>query len=89
MWKCIKSGSPVRDLGCSLEELKTHLEQQFQLGMTWENWSRTGWHIDHIQPLSSFDLTDREQFLKAAHYTNLQPLWAKDNLVKHNKISYT
>jgi hypothetical protein len=48
--------------------------------MTWDNWTTDGWHIDHIKPLaSSFDLTDRKQFLEACHYTNLQPLWAKDN----------
>lgn len=87
MHRFIKGGSPVKDLGCSLEELKTHLEIQFKEGMIWSNWSRTGWHIDHIIPLSSFDLTDREQFLKAVHYTNLQPLWAKDNIAKSNKIS--
>ena len=54
--------------------------------MSWDNYGRTGWHIDHIIPLSKFDLTDREQFLKACHYTNLQPLWAKDNLIKGNKF---
>jgi len=77
-----KAGSAVRDLGCTIEELKSYLESKFQPGMTWDNWSRDGWHIDHIRPLSSFDLTDREQFLQACHYTNLQPLWAKDNLSK-------
>lgn len=81
--KELKGGSAVRDLGCSIEELKTHLESQFQSGMTWENWSRNGWHIDHIVPLASFDLTNREEFLKAANYTNLQPLWAKENYSKN------
>ena len=83
---CQKSGSAVRDLGCSIEELKKHLESQFQSGMSWENWTTDGWHIDHITPLASFDLSDPEQLKKACHYTNLQPLWAEDNLVKSNKI---
>lgn len=81
-----KSGSAVRDLGCSIPELKQYLESKFKPGMSWENHGRYGWHIDHIIPLSSFDLTDRDQFLKACHYTNLQPLWAKDNLSKSDKI---
>jgi len=81
-----KSGSAVRDLGCSIPELKTHLESKFQEGMSWENWSPDGWHIDHIIPLDSFDLQDREEFLKANNYTNLNPLWAKENLSKGNKI---
>lgn len=79
-----KTGSFVRDLGCSIEQLKQYLEAKFQVGMTWNNHGE--WHIDHIKPLSSFDLTDREQFLLACNYTNLQPLWAKDNLSKGNKI---
>ena len=69
-------------LGCSIEEFKNHLEQQFEPGMTWDNWGRSGWHIDHIKPLSSFDLTDPQQLAKATHYTNLQPLWAEDNIKK-------
>ena len=77
-----KSGSAVKDLGCSIEYLKAYLEGQFEPGMTWDNWGRRGWHIDHIRPLASFDLTDPEQFKQAVHYTNLQPLWAKDNLKK-------
>jgi len=50
------------------------------------NYSYTGWHIDHKKALANFDLTDREQFLQAMHYTNLQPLWAKDNISKLNRI---
>ena len=80
-----KTGSAVKDLGCSIDELKTHLESKFQSGMTWDNWSFEGWHIDHIKPLASFDLTDRKQLLLACHYTNLQPLWAIDNLSKGDR----
>jgi hypothetical protein len=81
-----KAGSAVRDLGCTVEELKPYLESKFQPGMTWDNWTTDGWHIDHIKPLASFDLTDRNQLLEACHYTNLQPLWAKDNLIKSDKL---
>lgn len=80
-----KAGSARRDLGCTVEELRAYLEAKFQEGMSWDNYGTSGWHIDHIIPLSTFDLTDREQFLKACHYTNLQPLWAKDNLSKGAK----
>lgn len=54
--------------------------------MSWENYGKNGWHLDHIIPLSAFDLTDPEQLKIACHYTNIQPLWARDNLVKSNKI---
>ena len=79
-----KSGSAVRDLGCSISFLKRYLEEQFQSGMTWENYGK--WHIDHKYPLSKVDLTNREQLLKVCHYTNLQPLWAEENLRKYNKL---
>jgi hypothetical protein len=81
-----KNGSAVRDLGCSIPELKLYLESLFQPGMTWDNWSVKGWHIDHVIPLVSFNLSDREQLIKAVHYTNLQPMWAFDNLSKADKI---
>jgi hypothetical protein len=79
-----KIGSAVRDLGCTIPELKSYLESKFLPGMSWGNWSLNGWHIDHIKPLSKFDLTDREQFLKACHYSNLQPMWANDNRSKRD-----
>jgi hypothetical protein len=69
-------------IGCSPEFLKEHLENQFISGMTWEN--KNKWHIDHIIPLSSAKTED--ELYKLCHYTNLQPLWAEDNLKKSNKI---
>jgi hypothetical protein len=77
-----KTGSAIRDLGCSIKDLKIYLKSKFKTGMTWDNYGKCGWHIDHIRPLASFDLTKREQILEACHYTNLQPLWAKENLSK-------
>jgi hypothetical protein len=82
---CFKSGSAVSDLGCSIEELKVHLESKFKPSMTWENRGFNGWHIDHIRPLSSFNLSNRDELLLACNYKNLQPLWAKDNLSKGSK----
>jgi hypothetical protein len=73
-------------LGCTVEYARGHLEKQFKEGMTWENHGLYGWHIDHIIPCASFDLTDPEQQKKCFHYTNLQPLWAKENMSKGAKI---
>lgn len=71
-------------LGCDRPTLLAHLESRFQPGMTWEN--RSLWHIDHIRPCASFDLLDPEQQRICFHYTNLQPLWAADNLKKSATI---
>ena len=65
--------------------LKEHLEKQFKPGMNWSNHSLRGWHIDHIRPLSKFDCTDPKELKKACHYSNLQPLWADENLKKKDK----
>ena len=79
----VKYESVLNLIGCTLEELKAHLGSQFTEGMSWENHGE--WHIDHIRPCASFDLTDQEQQKQCFHYTNLQPLWAKDNLSKGAK----
>lgn len=79
-----KTGSAVEDLGCSIDELKIYLESKFDSSMSWKNYGPKGWHIDHIKPLSKFDLTNHEELKKACHYTNLQPMWWKENLRKSN-----
>lgn len=70
----------MKYLRCTIPELRAHLERQFTEGMTWENWKLRGWHIDHIRQLNTFDLSDAGQLAVACHYTNLRPLWAKENL---------
>jgi len=73
-------------LGCSLSFFRSHLEAQFRPGMTWENFGE--WHMDHIVPLSAFDLSDPKQIEIACNWTNIRPLWAKDNLRKSAKITH-
>lgn len=72
-------------IGCNTEELWIHLESKFQPGMTRDNYGYWGWHVDHIKPVVLYDMKNPEEQLKAFHYTNLQPLWAKDNLEKNSK----
>lgn len=80
-----KNNSISSLIGCSINQLRQHLESRFVEGMNWSN--RSKWHIDHIVPLSSFDLSDPEQLAKACHYTNLQPLWARDNIIKSDRVA--
>ncbi len=75
-------------IGCSFEFLRSYLESKFYGDMKWENYGYYGWHIDHIRPCSSFDLTVEEQQKECFHYTNLQPLWWKDNLSKSDKVEW-
>lgn len=72
-------------VGCSPEQLKAHIESLFQEGMTWDNYGKHGWHVDHIRPVSSFKPEEWEQI---NHYTNLQPLWWRDNLSKSNNYQH-
>lgn len=79
-----KKGTKTQDLvGCSFSDLRGHIQSQFQPGMTWDNYGQ--WHIDHIRPCASFDLTDPEQQRACFNFKNLQPLWAADNLRKGTK----
>jgi hypothetical protein len=71
-------------VGISPIELKEYLEKKFTQDMSWDNYGFYGWHIDHIIPLSS--VKTEEEIYKLCHYSNLQPLWAEDNLKKSNKI---
>ena len=86
-----KSYSVIKYVGCNSIELKKYIESKFQEGMSWDNYGNPNgdhtncWHIDHIRPISSFDLTNEEQVKICFHYTNLQPLWAEQNLSKGSK----
>jgi len=80
----IKDKSALSVIGCDINTLTSHIEKQFIKGMSWENNTINGWHIDHIIPLSSADTKEGIEFL--FHYTNLQPLWAEENRLKRHKI---
>ena len=84
----IRSGEAVRLLGCTMAEFVEYVESLWSEGMTWDNWTRDGWHMDHIVPLSAFDLSDADQIKAACHYTNLRPMWAVDNLRKGAKVDF-
>jgi len=77
-----KTTKTAEMLGCDWEFLKSHIESQFTEGMSWEN--REKWHIDHIIPLAS--ASSEDDVIKLSHFSNLQPLWAEENLKKANKI---
>lgn len=88
--KLSKEGKHTFDiLGYSLQDLQKHLSKQFKEGMTWGNYGSGGWHIDHKIPISAFNFKSIEDidFKKAWALSNLQPLWARDNILKRNKLS--
>jgi hypothetical protein len=80
-----KNNNTFQVVGCTPEFLKEYLESKFTEGMSWDNYGYYGWHIDHIIPLSL--AKDEKEIYKFCHYTNLQPLWALENLSKGNKIN--
>ena len=77
-----KSDRSLNLLGCTAKEYRVYLEGLFRPGMTGENWSPEGWHIDHKRPLASFDLSDPAQQREAFHFTNTAPTWSQENLSK-------
>jgi len=79
-----KNNNTFKIIGCSPSELKCYIENLFTEGMSWENHGSFGWHIDHIVPLSSANT--EEEIYKLCHYSNLQPLWAIENLQKGSKV---
>lgn len=81
-----KADKTIKLVGCSVVELKQHLKKQFKEGMNWNNYGKGGWHIDHILPCAGFNLSDEEEQKKCFHYTNLQPMWAQENLIKNCKV---
>jgi len=81
-----KSKKTMELIGTSIENLWIHLEKSFKPGMTRENYGK--WHIDHIRPCSSFDLSKPEEQSICFHYSNLSPLWAEENLKKGSKLNY-
>jgi len=76
----VKSTHTVKLIGCSLKELKQHLQTQFKKGMNWKNYGK--WHVDHIIGCCNFDLSKPEEQRKCFNYRNLQPLWAIENWSK-------
>lgn len=80
-----KYESALKVLGCSVEDFKIYLESKFDVGMSWENYGQ--WHIDHIMPCAIFDLSKPEHQKRCFHFSNMQPMWAEDNLRKRDKIS--
>lgn len=83
--KCAKT---IELIGCSMVDLKLYIESKFKPGMSWENhgFGDNKWHIDHIIPCAAFDLTQEPEQRKCFHFSNLQPLWQKDNLRKRDTI---
>ena len=84
--KIKKENSTFKIVGCTPQFLKNYLENKFLQGMTWDNHGIRGWHIDHIIPLSS--AKTKKKLYQLMHYTNLQPLWAGDNIRKGAKLNY-
>ena len=86
----IKAGRTFDLIGCMPQQLREHLQGLFQSGMCWNNHGHGDgrWHVDHVRPCASFDLTQEAEQRKCFHYTNLQPLWSYHNWAKGSKLDY-
>lgn len=90
----LKSNNTQKLLGCSYEDARKHIESKWLPNMSWENYGsyifgeKMTWHIDHIIPCDAFDLTKEGQQKKCFHHTNLQPLWATDNISKGKNLNW-
>jgi len=83
----VKAKKSLDLLGCSIEHARKHIEAQFEPGMSWENFGRNGWHLDHVLPCSSFDLRNPKHQQRCFHYSNLRPVWERDNLQKGSMVA--
>lgn len=76
---CRKSARTMELLGCSIKDFRIYIESLFDVGMSWENYGKGGWELDHIVPCALFDMTDPEHQKRCFHFSNLQPMWETDN----------
>ena len=81
----VKANKTTQLVGCSIKELKDYLQAHWEKGMNWENYTKEGWHIDHIRPCASFDLTDNEQQKVCFNWRNLMPMWGQENMEKGDR----
>jgi hypothetical protein len=83
----IRERGAMRFVGCAVLDLAAHLESQFLDGMTWQNYGRTGWHVDHIFPVGKADLADPAHLRAAFNWRNCRPMWGGENLKKSDRVS--
>jgi hypothetical protein len=83
----INERGAMRFVGCSVLQLIAHLESQFSEGMTWQNYGREGWHVDHFFPVAKADLADPAHLRAAFNWRNCRPMWGADNFKKSARVS--
>lgn len=84
-----KSKKTMELIGCNIDFFIKYIESKFEDGMSWDNYGYYGWHVDHIIPCASFDLSDEEQQKECFHYTNLQPMWGEENIRKSDLLDWS